>query len=681
MASGGGWIIGTGASPAATMLSQMQAYATAPWLFATVDRIASSVASVDWKLFRAVRPGEFREVESHRLLDLWRKPNPFYSEEEFVEVSAQHQDLAGETYWLLLRNASRLIVEMWPVRPDRMKPIPSRDRYLAGYIYTVGSEQIPLEPEDVIFMRRPSPLDPYRGLGPVQSLMADIEADRSASQWMRNFFRNSAEPGGVIQFDEEMTDDAFNRLVSRWKEQHQGVANAHRVAVIEKGKWVDRKITQREMQFEQIRKFGRDIVLGAFGMPLPLLGITESVNRANAEAAEVMFARWVIRPRLRRLKDVLNTRLAPLFGTGLFFDFMDPVPENRQLALEEAERGYKSGVLTRNEARARLGEAAVEGGEQFVPLPMTMVYTEPVTKGTDPLLPDPVEAARSAMRRGWQRRLAAEAEALTEYLEQFKGTAGRTKLEVGDVAGYDWNWWAKYGDEVVTELSRGFSVSLTAEFPGMPPEQVQRLSSEYAITRGARLLRLDGDLNIAEATRRRVNEVVSGALERGESLGKVQKALREDFAFSRARADLVARTETATALGEGAKGAALAQGRNQKRWVTQGDEGVDEDCLANEAAGWIKVGDPFPSGHDVVPAHPDCRCANGYRTKEARGLRSVEGAWAASVTHNAALQTDRAILGEVRCPQCDKLLGKNEPDGARLYCRRCKAETVVAVGY
>ena len=119
------------------------------------------------------------------------------------------------------------------------------------------------------------------------------------------------------------------------------------------------------MQFEQLRRFERDQILGAFGMPLPIMGITESVNRSNAEAAEVMYARWMIRPRLTRIRAALNEKLVKLYpdGDSLHFDFVDPVPENRVELTSEGVLGYEKQVLTLNEARRRFGEDDWEGPE------------------------------------------------------------------------------------------------------------------------------------------------------------------------------------------------------------------------------------------------------------------------------------------------------------------------------
>ncbi len=166
----------------------------------------------------------------------------------------------------------------------------------------------------------------------VQTILMDIDATRASAEWNANFFRNSAEPGGLVEVDRRLSDDEFNEFRTRWREQHQGVSNSHRVGVLENGlKRVDRKYSMRDMQFTELRGVNREVIREAFGFPKPLLGAVDDVNRANAEAAELVFARWLIKPRLERVREMLNTRLLPMYGTtgrGLEFDFVSPVPED-----------------------------------------------------------------------------------------------------------------------------------------------------------------------------------------------------------------------------------------------------------------------------------------------------------------------------------------------------------------
>lgn len=327
-------------APPAPQLAEMRAFGQVGTLFAIVTKCANATAQVEWKLWRKAKSGKQEDrtqVTQHLALNIWNKPNDFYTRQEFVESTGQHQELVGEQWWVISRNPlSSLPLELWPVRPDKMRPIPDKENYLVGYVYTGPSnEQIPLEKDQVIMLRSPDPMDPYRGMGPVQTILPDLRASNMAAQYVANFFTNSAEPGGIIEVDERLSDDEFDEMTTRWREQHQGVSNAHRVAVIEKGHWVDRKYTMKDMQFTELRTASSEMIREAFGFPKPLLGTTDDVNRANAEAAEYVFAKWLIVPRLQRIKEALNNDFLPLFYPpgavpDVEFDYDTPVPEDKE---------------------------------------------------------------------------------------------------------------------------------------------------------------------------------------------------------------------------------------------------------------------------------------------------------------------------------------------------------------
>ncbi len=326
--------------------AELEIYGKVSTLFACVSKISNSAGSVKWRLYRTktdqrrVTAGpkaeDNTEIISHVALDIWNSPNPFYTGSRFVEAVQQHCDLSGEQRWLISRNPlSDMPLELWPIRPDRIIPVPDRDEFLKGYVYTSpDGEKIPLEVNEVVSVLMPNPMDPYRGLGPVQSLMTDLEAHRAAGMYNRNFFLNDATPGGIIEMDTRLSDGEWREFNERWRESHQGVSNAHRVAMIENGgKWKDTGYTMRDMQFTELRKVSTDMILEAFAMSPHMLGKEDTVNRATAEAAEDVFARWVLKPRLDRIKDALNHQLLPLFGSsgqGLEFDFDDPGLEDSE---------------------------------------------------------------------------------------------------------------------------------------------------------------------------------------------------------------------------------------------------------------------------------------------------------------------------------------------------------------
>lgn len=311
-------------------------YGNVSTLFAVVSRLANSTAAVDWTLYRKSADGRRvyegvenrKSVTKHAALSILNKPNEFMTRQEFFEVIQQSIDLTGEG-WIMVERSQfgNMPIGLWPLRSDRMSVIKSADEFLTGYIYkTPDGKNMPIAKEDIIFIRMPHPLDPYRGLGPVQALMVDLEAARFASEYNRNFFLNSAIPGGTITVPESLDDDDFNQLVDRWREQNQGVSNAHRVTVLENG--ADFKpvfYTMRDMLFTELRQLSRDTIMEAFAFPKFMLGLVDDVNKANAIASKAMYNEECVTPRLERIKAALNADFLPLFGaTDLEFDFTVP---------------------------------------------------------------------------------------------------------------------------------------------------------------------------------------------------------------------------------------------------------------------------------------------------------------------------------------------------------------------
>lgn len=368
----------------------MEQYSEVSTLFGVVSRLAESCGALEWCLYRKKTDGRrvYREVEvrtevqKHAAVTLMNKPNPLMDTFRFVETLDQHFETAGE-WWAVaeygsIRAAGPLA--LWPMRPDRVLIVTDRDDVLTGYIY-IGpdGEQVPLRKEDVIHQARPNPLDIYRGLGPVQALAIKLDANRLASEYNRNFFLNSAEPGGIIEIEDRLDDDEFRELEQRWREQHRGVANAHRVAILEQGKWVDRKYTMKDMAFVELAGMSRTDILEAFGFPKGMTGATENVNKAVADANERMYGRYLVRPRAQRFRSAWNSQLLPMFGEtgkGVEFDFKDPVPEDREADSKDR--------ITKAQAFKLLVESGVDGKDaaEVVGLPeMTWERQAPTQSG------------------------------------------------------------------------------------------------------------------------------------------------------------------------------------------------------------------------------------------------------------------------------------------------------------
>jgi HK97 family phage portal protein len=337
--------------------AQLAAMGASGTIYSIVRALATGVSKWEWWLERdrnqrGRNPGAPAPVVTHPALDLWERPNPFMRRVIFTQIVQQHLELAGEGYLGVSRAGETTVgppLELWPIRPDRMEPVGHPTKFLTGWVYTSpDGEKIPLELTEVIQLRFPHPTDPYRGMSPLESVMDDVQAARYAALWNKNFFINSAEPGGLIEVDHILGDEEYRELRDRWREQHRGVAAAHRVGILENGaKWVERKFSMKDMQFEALRGVNDEQARTAWGVSKTMLGAMESeTNRATAEAAEYVFGAWRIDPRLDLWNDALTT-LLEMFGTkagGLRWCHEDPSPENAEAANAERDSKVEAAV-------------------------------------------------------------------------------------------------------------------------------------------------------------------------------------------------------------------------------------------------------------------------------------------------------------------------------------------------
>lgn len=363
-------------SPAET--SGLTAYGAVSTLFSLVRRLYTSVAKTEWYLCevptsaraRAYSESEPpREITSHPALDLWNAPNPKMTQRDLVETWVQHEELAGDGF-LVIEGIDQVgfPLELWPLRPDRLKPVPSTTEFLDGWLFTDATgRQVNFPYAEVLQLKHgPHPTDPYRGMGPVATLLWVLGAHKAAQVWNAMFFENGATPRGVWSIDASVEDDEFDDFQRRLREQHQGARNAHRDLVADHGaKYTPIQISAKDMQLVEQFGVNRDMVLEAYGMSKTMIGAAESeTNRATAETAEYVFARYHLVDRLDKIKDILNLRLLPLYGTsarGVEFRYRNVVPEDREA--ERADRDSRvSGAVALTEAGWAPDDALAEMG-------------------------------------------------------------------------------------------------------------------------------------------------------------------------------------------------------------------------------------------------------------------------------------------------------------------------------
>ncbi len=364
-----------------TGFSHLGVYEQSPWVYIAINRIAEAAALVPLRVVQldAGTDGErVVDVVRHPLERLLDAPNPFMSRFELIEQTVGYLELTGNAYWFLSGNPDGTPGEIWTLRPDRVTIIPHPEQRVAGYLYQVDGQMIPLEPVEVVHFRRWHPASDFYGLSALEAARLSIQSDRAMQEWNRNTFgQDNGVPAGIVNIREMVSDADLERIKREWRTSYGGTQR--RTAFLRGGsvEWHSIGLSHTDLDFLQGRKTHRDEILNIFGLPVGL--VSENATEANAKVAERLFIERTLYPKLVRLAQKITRDLLPFWSGDCRAEFDDIRPTDSQARLDDIRAA--TAILSINELRERFYHLPpVTWGER--PAGMQLMSTEGVGRGT-----------------------------------------------------------------------------------------------------------------------------------------------------------------------------------------------------------------------------------------------------------------------------------------------------------
>lgn len=625
------------------------------WVYACVNARAEEVASIEL-IVKSRKTGDV--IDNHPILDLLNDVNPNTTRYQLFFATQAFLDLTGNAYWYLARenDGKGKIKEVYVLSSDKMQIVTDKDNPLKilGYQYVNGKDKIPFDANQVLhfknFNANGKYPNPHKGMGVVEASLWAIETDNEARNWNYSFFKNSAKPDGILTTETTMGEEQFNRLKNQWNQEFRGSSKTGKMALLENGtKWQDISKTQKDMDFIAQRTFSRDEILSIFRVPKTVVGITDDVNRANAEASDYVFARRTIKPLMKAFVTFLNEYLVPEFDTNIVIEFKDPVPEDRLSTIQE----YTNGInrwLTRNDIRRKEGLDPSENGDTFfgdfgstaqdtVPPQKKSLRNTPaqskstVEKTVDNFiakLPKKKELRRlTAAQKGvykdlYLKRFDKNEKALIKdvsafFVDQEEEVQENLKDEMNGLKPKEYR--LKAINDILFDKKKAVGASISLITPHIRQFLKEGAEMADANTGGEFNLNHSDTLNfiserakyfaetINETTREALLASIKEGVDKAEGFDEISKRISDVYKDAAAyRVERIARTEVSTALNEGAIEAYKQAGVSKLEWVAIIDENTSDECQQND--GEVReIGKDFPGGVDKPPQHVNCRCS------------------------------------------------------------------------
>lgn len=328
--------------------------------------IAEGMAMLPWKVLQQ-RGREILPATDHWLYELLTVgPNPLQTAFEFVETAGMHLAFTGNAYVWTPR-VSKRIDEMWLFEPTWVTA-----EYKFGEVpkFKVrspdNSVDMTLTSDEVWHIRGPSWCS-YLGLQFTELARQALGLSMALEEGQARLQSQGAKVSGVLSVEGAMTEEQEKKLRKWLEREHEGSANAWRVMIVDRAaKFTANTMTNVDAQVLDMRKFAIEEVCRFMRVNPIMVGYSDkTATYASAEQMFMAHGVHTIGPWITRLEKSADKHLLTDADRkeGYYTKFNEKALY-RTTARDQMDylaRGVLSGIIVRNEARAKLDMNPLDG--------------------------------------------------------------------------------------------------------------------------------------------------------------------------------------------------------------------------------------------------------------------------------------------------------------------------------
>lgn len=358
-------------------------------VWSAVQLIAGTVGSLPLRVYRTNTDGTRVEAPRHSAARLLASPNKYMAGDELIETVMAHLLLWGNAFILKTKIDGQL-VELFPMPPHRVKV--DRDKRTGLPYYVVDGKEGPYDERTFIHIRGMS-FDGLVGMSPIQMARQSLGTYSAASRYQGRFWKNNATPGGVLTHPSRLSPDAAERLRAQWQAAHSG-DNANRVAILEEGmKYDSLSLPLADSRLLESMDANVLDVARIYNLPAHFLQTSAAGSSLTYSSTEMLgrhYTSFTLRRWLNRVERSLMRDPDLFSSNGLgaqmscSFDTTDLTRGDNKTIADINLAMFKAGVLTRDEVRAEMNRAPLEGPADMAD-PLEGQPTDPETD------PNPVD--------------------------------------------------------------------------------------------------------------------------------------------------------------------------------------------------------------------------------------------------------------------------------------------------
>ena len=240
------------------------------------------------------------------------EPNPEMSAISFITTLQMHVLLAGNGYAEIEFDGAGRVVSLWPLNPHYVHP--ERRKESGELVYRVEhpdpNNPAKYLPAWAVLHIAGLGYDGIQGYSVVHIARESLGLSIAQEEYASSMYGNGAMPGGILSTDVKLKPEAVQNLRSSWSDEHQGLSNAHRVAILHSGlKWTPMQMNAQEIDFINGRMFQLAEVARWLNIPPHLLRDLSRSTNNNIEYQGGEYVKYTMLPWMVRWEQEITRKL------------------------------------------------------------------------------------------------------------------------------------------------------------------------------------------------------------------------------------------------------------------------------------------------------------------------------------------------------------------------------------
>ena len=353
-------------------------------VFSCVRVLAESFGQLPLELME--RDGRSRRpATSHPLYwMLHLSPNPEMTSAELRMTMMSHLATWGNAYAQIVYDRAGRRRELWPLRPDRIRPLRQPDGRLIYEYSGADGQLVVLDRSEILHVRGVS-FDGITGYSPIGLSRRAFELKQQMEEFATAFWANDARPGVVLKHPKVLGPTAQENLRRSWEERHQGPGRTNRPAILEEGMDISViGMPQSDAQFLESQKFSRTEIAAIFRVPPHMIGDLERATFSNIEEQAQEFVDYTLLPWVELWKQAIARDLLDANERKRYYAHFRTQALLRGKHIDRAQF-YSSlqriGAMSPNDIRELEDMNPIDGGDVYM-VPMNMSSVQDVGEQT-----------------------------------------------------------------------------------------------------------------------------------------------------------------------------------------------------------------------------------------------------------------------------------------------------------